>query len=146
MRARAVSVGFLLLVGFAVDAPIGLALHGARGLPLGRRVEHDARRRVLIAMGGMFDQVPLGQLEALGLASPRLLDGAARFAPTHFELVDSIVAFVHAPNTTLTCRPGWVPPRAAAGRATVRSGGPPRPRARSCRDALPTMRSARSSR
>jgi lipase (class 2) len=86
----------VLFVGFAVDAQIGIALDGPGGPPLGCRIEHDARRRVFIAMRGVFDQLLLGQLETLGLASPRLLDGAACLATTQLELVDLIVAFVHA--------------------------------------------------
>jgi hypothetical protein len=63
--ARGASVGLVLLVGFAVDALVGLTLRGASRLPLRCCIEHDARRCVLIAMGGVFDQLLLGHLEAL---------------------------------------------------------------------------------
>lgn len=100
--ARAVSVGFVLLIGLPIDTLIALARYGSSALPLGCRIEHDARRRVLIPMGGVFDQRLLGQLEALGLASPSLVYSAARFATAQLELVDPIVGFVHAPTLPAT--------------------------------------------
>src|ERR1700727_379664 len=43
-------------------------------------VLRDLRRRVLIAVRGVFDQFLLGQLEALRLSAASLVDGLALFA------------------------------------------------------------------
>ena len=73
------SVDQMLFVGLAVD-------RGLRLLLLATRVTDDARGRVLIAVGGVLDQLLLGQLEALGLAASRLFDGGALLAAALVEL------------------------------------------------------------
>jgi hypothetical protein len=42
---------------------------------------------VQVAVGGVLDQFLLGELEALGLPAARLLDSAALFAASAFEVV-----------------------------------------------------------
>jgi hypothetical protein len=59
----------VLLVGLAVVLVVLLGLGGG--------VAHDPRRRVAVAVGGVFHEFLLGQLESLGLAATRLIDGAA---------------------------------------------------------------------
>src|SRR5437870_1834840 len=69
------SIDLVLLVRFPVH-------HGSRSLLLLlSRVVHDARRRLLVPMGGVLDQFLLAELEALRLASAGLLDREALFAP-----------------------------------------------------------------
>src|SRR5438105_14598583 len=69
------SVDLVLLVRFPVH-------HGSRSLLLLLpHVVHDARRRLLVPVGGVLDQFLLAELEALRLASAGLLDREALFAP-----------------------------------------------------------------
>ena len=92
------SVGLVLLVGLAVH---GLALLAARRparLLLGCGIAHDQRGCMFVAVGGVFDQLPLGQLEALGLASAGLLDRSACLAASRIE----IQRVGHKANSTRT--------------------------------------------
>src|SRR5262245_14665915 len=83
LRATAGSIGPVLFVSFAVHrAPCLLLLRSC--------VVHDARERLLVPMRCMLDQFPLGELEPLGLASARLLDGQALFASTFGEIKQRI--------------------------------------------------------
>ena len=75
------SVGEVLLVGFAVDR-VGELL-------VGLRVAHDPRRRVLVAVRGVLDQVLLGELETLGFTAAGLLDGAALLVASPRKVVES---------------------------------------------------------
>src|SRR5690348_16452181 len=54
---------------------------------LARRVVDDGLGRVLVAVGGVFDHLLLGQLEALGLSAAGLLHRTPLFATALFELV-----------------------------------------------------------
>jgi hypothetical protein len=59
---------------------------------------------VLVAVGGVLDQLLLRQLEALGLAASGFLDGAALLAATPGELDDRLGGgrVVHV-STVLLC-------------------------------------------
>jgi CsoR family transcriptional regulator, copper-sensing transcriptional repressor len=81
--ARA-SVAEVLLVGLAVGR-VRLVLLGLAG-----GIARDLRRCMLVAVGGMFDQFLLGELEALGLPATGLVNGLALFAPTLAQLEDRI--------------------------------------------------------
>ena len=69
-------------------------------------VARDLRRRVLVAVGGVFDQFLLGQLEALGLATAGLLDGLALLAPARAQLEQRVGGHLvgHGANCTRSAR------------------------------------------
>src|SRR5271154_1750275 len=72
----------VLLIRFAVQELGGLLLAG--------RVAHDARRRVLVAVGGVLDQFLLGELKALGLASAGLIDSHTRLAASFLQVTSGV--------------------------------------------------------
>ena len=84
-RERRGSVGFLLLVGL----PVAL-LH--RSLLLGHAlgVAEDRGGAVFVTVGGVFDQLLLGLLEALGLAAAGFIDRTPRFSSSLLEVVDGV--------------------------------------------------------
>ena len=65
---------------------VGLAVGRVERLLGVAGVAEDRLRRVLVSVRGVLDQVSLGELEALGLATARLLDRAALLAPPALEL------------------------------------------------------------
>src|ERR1041385_2834641 len=65
---------------------VGLAVLGAAGLRLVPGVLGDLGRIVLIAVGAVFDELLLGELEPLGLPAAGLLDGLALFAAALVEV------------------------------------------------------------
>jgi hypothetical protein len=70
-----------LLVCLAVER-----FHGTGLLRDVLGVAEDRRGGVFVAVRGVFDQLLLGELEALGLAPARLLDRPALLEPTRLEV------------------------------------------------------------
>src|SRR5438067_5989743 len=77
-----------LLVGAVLF--VCLAVRGSVPLLLGARVVDDAKRRMLVGVRGVLDQLLLAQLKALRLAAARLLDGLALFATALDQLEQRI--------------------------------------------------------
>src|SRR5438128_8870895 len=77
-----------LLVGAVLF--VGLAVGGLRLLLRGARIVDDAKRRVLIGVRGVLDELPLAQLEALRLPAASLLDRLALFATALNQLQQRI--------------------------------------------------------
>src|SRR5256885_8590534 len=117
------SVDLVLLVCFAVDARVGLLV--------AHRVVDDARGRLLVAVGGVLDELLLAELEPLRLAAARLLDRHALLASSLGELVGGVwrQPRVHARTVLALCQPPFVSRRMGLARAcrARRASARPRP-------------------
>src|SRR3984957_20647589 len=111
------SVGFDLLIGFAIALPIARVI--------APRVLGNARSGVLIAMGAVLDQFLLGLLETLRLAATGLLDRATLLQAALLQVV-----FIHVGSF-------WLRPAADGGR---------RPSAYRCSSTPPAQPSSRRAR